>query len=107
LRRLKQKTKTKKQGRKNIMVDAAQIKDHTEVVGSDGAHVGTVDHMEGGNRIKLTRRDPNAGGEHHYIPLEWVDSVEGDRVRLNKTGEEAKAQWQGDSGQSSTGTASM
>jgi hypothetical protein len=88
------------------MVDATQIKEHAEVVGSDGAHVGTVDHMEGGNRIKLTRRDPNAGGEHHYIPLEWVDSVEGDRVRLNKTGEEAEAQWQTDSGQSS-GTASM
>jgi hypothetical protein len=88
------------------MVDATQIKEHTEVVGSDGAHVGTVDHMEGSDRIKLTRRDPAAHGQHHYIPLEWVDSVEGDRVRLNKTGEEAQAQWQGDSGQS-TGSTSM
>ena len=83
------------------MVDATQIKEHAEVVGSDSAHAGTVDHTEGGNRIKLTRRDPNAGGEHHYILLEWVDSVESDRVRLNKTDEEAEAQWQGDSGQSS------
>jgi hypothetical protein len=89
------------------MVDAAQIKEHAEVVGSDGAHVGTVDHMDGSNRIKLTRRDANAGGEHHYIPLEWIDSVEGDRVRLNKTGEEAEAQWQGDGGQSNSGTASI
>ena len=88
------------------MVDATQIKEHTEVVGSDDAHVGTIDHMEGTDRIKLTRRDPAAHGEHHYIPLEWVDSVEGDRVRLNKTGEEAQAQWQGESGQS-TGKASM
>ena len=83
------------------MVDATQIKEHTEVVGSDGVHVGTVDHIEGSNRIKLTRRDPNAGGEHHYIPLDWVESVENDRVRLNKTGQEAQAQWQGDSGQRS------
>ena len=88
------------------MVDATQIKEHTEVVGSDDAHVGTIDHMEGSDRIKLTRRDPDAGGVHHYIPLEWVDSVEGDRVRLNKTGQEAQAQWQGDSGQS-TGSASI
>jgi hypothetical protein len=83
------------------MVNAAQIKEHTEVVGSDGAHVGTIDHIEGSNRIKLTRRDPNAGGEHHYIPPEWVESVEGDRVRLYKTGDEAQSQWQSDSGQSS------
>ena len=90
------------------MVDAAQIKDHAEVVGSDGAHVGTVDHVEGNNRIKLTRRDANAGGEHHYIPLEWIESVEGDRVRLNKTGEDAEAQWQGEKGgQSNSDTASM
>jgi hypothetical protein len=88
------------------MVDATQIKEHTEVVGSDDAHVGTIDHMEGTDRIKLTRRDPAANGEHHYIPLEWVDSVENDRVRLNKTGQEAQAQWQSDGGQSS-GTASM
>jgi hypothetical protein len=88
------------------MVDATQIKEHAEVVGSDGAHVGTVDHMDGSNRVKLTRRDPNAGGEHHYIPLEWVESVEGDRVRLNKTGAEAQAQWQADSGKNS-GAATM
>lgn len=28
------------------MVNASQIKQHVEVVGSDGKHVGTVDHME-------------------------------------------------------------
>jgi hypothetical protein len=83
------------------MADATQIKEHAEVVGSDGAHVGTVDHVEGSDRIKLTRRDSNAGGEHHYIPLDWVDSVEGDQVRLNKTGEEAESQWQSGGGQSS------
>ncbi len=78
------------------MVDAAQIKEHVEIVGSDGAHVGTVDHMEGSDRIKLTRKDPAAHGHHHYIPLEWVESVENDKVRLNKTGQEAEAHWQHD-----------
>ena len=35
------------------MFATAQIKEHMEVVGSDGAHVGTVDHMEGDEKIKL------------------------------------------------------
>ncbi len=35
------------------MTDATQIKEHAEIVGSDGAHVGTVDHMDGSDRIKL------------------------------------------------------
>lgn len=80
------------------MVDASQIKNHTEVVGSDGDHVGTVDHMEGSDRIKLTRRDPEADGQHHYIPLDWVESVENDQVRLNKTAQEAQSQWQTEEG---------
>ena len=80
------------------MIDATQIKEHIEVVGSDGEHVGTVDHMEGSDRIKLTRRDAEAQGVHHYIPLAWVEAVEDDKVRLNKTGQEAKTQWQEASG---------
>ncbi len=35
------------------MTPMSQIKDHMDVVGSDGMHVGTVDHMEGQDRIKL------------------------------------------------------
>lgn len=48
------------------MVDASQIQEHMEVKGSDGKHVGTVDHMENG-RIKLTKSDPASGGQHHYL----------------------------------------
>ncbi len=85
------------------MADATQIKEHAEIVGSDGAHVGTVDHMDGSDRIKLTRKDPEAHGHHHYIPLEWVESVENDRVRLNKTCQEAEAHWQHDSAEKQSG----
>jgi hypothetical protein len=74
------------------MVDAAQIREHMEVLGSDGGHVGVVDKVEG-NRIKLTRKDPAAGGTHHFLPLDWVNSVEG-AVRLNKSCGEAQSQWQ-------------
>jgi len=52
------------------------IKEHMEVLGSDGVHVGTVDHMEGPDQMKLTKDDPDAGGEHHFIPLAWVDHVD-------------------------------
>jgi hypothetical protein len=88
------------------MVDATQIKEHAEIIGSDDVHVGTVDHLEGSDRIKLTRRDPDSGGVHHYIPLDWVDTVENNRVRLNKTAQEAKSQWQGTDGQNSDAAAS-
>ena len=34
------------------MSDASQIREHMEVIGADGVHVGTVDHVDG-DRIKL------------------------------------------------------
>ena len=74
------------------MTPMSQIKDHMNVVGSDGMHVGTVDHMEGQDRIKLTRSDQGAGSQHHYIPVDWVDRVD-DQVHLSMTAKDAKAQW--------------
>ncbi len=68
---------------------------HMEVVGSDGAHVGTVDDTRGDD-IVLTRSDPEAGGIHHRIPCGWVDRVE-DKVILNLTAEEATTRWREDS----------
>ncbi|HZD52441.1 MAG TPA: DUF2171 domain-containing protein [Woeseiaceae bacterium] len=56
-------------------------------------HAGTVDHVEGTDQIKLTRTDEDAGGQHHYIPLAWVSSVDGDRVRLDKPAAEAERNW--------------
>ena len=37
-----------------------QIKEHMEVIGADGVHIGTVDKVEG-NRIKLTKADSGEG----------------------------------------------
>jgi len=67
------------------MSDASQIAEHMEVIGADGVHVGTVDHVEG-DRIKLTKKDSGQGsheGHHHYISLGLVADVEGDKVRLS------------------------
>ena len=74
------------------MIDVAQIKEHADVVGSDGTHVGTVDGVEKGE-IKLTKTDPAAGGLHHYIPVDFVQSVDGGTVRLDRTAEEVKREW--------------
>ncbi|MER8829281.1 DUF2171 domain-containing protein [Mesorhizobium sp. M0938] len=67
------------------MTDAAKIREHMEVIGADGVHVGTVDRVEG-QRIKLTKRDSGEGahkGHHHFIPLSLVAEVEGQKVRLS------------------------
>ncbi|MGB7259690.1 MAG: DUF2171 domain-containing protein [Pseudolabrys sp.] len=69
------------------------IKEHMEVVGSDGGHVGTVDSLEGESRIKLTKSDPTSGGQHHFISAQWVASVD-NKVHLNKAAKEATEQWQ-------------
>jgi len=75
------------------MTDASAIKEHMEVIGADGVHVGTVDHVDG-DRIKLTKKDSGAqiegaegahSGHHHYISLGLVAEVEGDTVRLSAT----------------------
>jgi len=74
------------------MVQPHLIHEHMEVVGADGVHVGTVDHMEGADQVKLTKADEDSGDEHHFIPLAWVDHVDA-KVHLKQSGAEAKARW--------------
>ena len=64
------------------------IREHMEVIGADGVHIGTVDHVEG-DRIKLVRADSGLGhaDHHHYIPRGLVAEVEGDKVRLSARGD--------------------
>jgi hypothetical protein len=71
------------------MVEVSDIKEHAEVISADGAHVGTVDHVEG-DRIKLTKKDSGQGsheGHHHYLSIGLVADIEGDKVRLSVTSE--------------------
>lgn len=64
------------------------IREHMEVIGADGVHIGTVDRVEG-DRIKLIRADSGMGHEqhHHYVPRGLVAEVEGDKVRLTARGD--------------------
>jgi hypothetical protein len=67
------------------MTNLTGITEHMEVIGADGVHVGTVDHVDG-DRIKLTRADSGQGshrGHHHYLSGGLVAAVEGNQVRLS------------------------
>lgn len=73
------------------MVDASQIKEHMEVVGADGVHVGIVDHLDG-DRVKLARKDPEHGIErdhHHYVPLANFSSIDQGKLWLSSNASEA------------------
>ncbi len=75
------------------MSTTSNIREHMNVVGSDGQQVGTVDHVEG-DRIKLTRSG-SPDGQHHYLPTSAVASVENDRVVLGVSSEEAGRMFDG------------
>ena len=72
------------------MIDATRIREHMEVIGSDGKHVGRVDHVLGED-IELSKMDLGAGLKHHLIPVSWVDFVDDDKVRLNLDSDAAKS----------------
>ena len=74
------------------MQDTSQIREHMNVLGSDGNHVGTVDKVKG-EKIVLTKNDPMSHGKHHMIPMDWVSSVGQNEVRLNQTTEQAFNNW--------------
>lgn len=73
------------------MAQLQDIREHMEVIGADGVHIGTVDRIEG-DRIKLTRKDSGTAGHdghHHYIPGHLVAAIEGEQVRLSANGANA------------------
>ena len=67
------------------------IAEHMPVLGSDGVHVGTVDHLDGADRIKLTKND-SPDDKHHFIPMSWVERVD-THVHLKKTALETQKEW--------------
>ena len=63
------------------MTDIDQIKHNWKVIGADGVHVGTVDHVEGG-RLKLTKSD-SGDNRHHYVDGGLIAGVTNGTVRLS------------------------
>ena len=74
------------------MADTGKIREHMEVIGSCGKHVGFVDRVEG-RSIKLTTDTPQARGEHRYIPAAWVARID-DHVHLSRPAGDVRQEWQ-------------
>jgi hypothetical protein len=72
------------------MITPEQIREHMEVVGNDGLHVGVIDRVEAGE-IRLAKYD-SPDGLHHFLPLANVEYVD-DRVHLNRSSIRAMAEW--------------
>ena len=83
----------KRQQKRGIL---GQVREHMDVVGSDDEHVGTVDKVAG-DRIILTKSDPDSGGAHHSLSCSDVDRVEGDKVILDCSADQAKKRWRDES----------
>lgn len=67
------------------MANLELVKEHMDVIGADGVHVGTVDAVEG-DRIKLTKAESgHHAGHHHFLSGGLVAEVEGNAVRLSAT----------------------
>lgn len=74
------------------MINVDEISEHMEVVGSDGGHVGRVDHVVG-DEIELSKLDISSGFKHHYIPLKWVERIADGKLCLDRPKDAAKAAW--------------
>ena len=71
-----------------------RITEHLQVMDEEGAHVGTVDRLDG-DRIKLTRNDTtNTDGQHHYIRLDQVASVDDVTVHLSGKVADIRNTWE-------------
>ena len=68
------------------MADASSIREHMEVIGADGVHIGTVDKVEG-QRIKLTKQGQRRGLPQGASPLHSDQRLSpksrADKVRLS------------------------
>jgi hypothetical protein len=71
------------------------VREHMEVVGNDDQPVGTVDRVAG-DRIILTKSDPEAGGTHHSISCGNIERIEDNRVILDCSADQAKQSWRDD-----------
>jgi hypothetical protein len=67
----------------------AKIREHMPILSSEDEELGLVDRLEG-DEIKLTKDE---SGQHHYIPADWVESIDDDEVHVGRTGREVMKDW--------------
>ena len=66
------------------MTDLSQLAPGADIIGADGVHVGTLDHVQDG-RLKLKKTD-SIDGRHHFIDAGLIADIEDGRVRLSAIG---------------------
>lgn len=76
-----------------MTIKIQDIKEHMEVLGADGKHVGTVDCTKDDDKIVLTKSDPQSGGQHHIIPVQMVKNVD-EKIYLTKPARQVMLEWQ-------------
>lgn len=72
------------------------VREHMEVVGNDEEPVGAVDRVAG-DRIILTKSDPESGGAHHSLSCSDIDRIEENRIILDCSADDAKRRWRDES----------
>ena len=76
-----------------------------EVVCRDDRHLGTVDRVAG-DRIWLAGDDAQSGGHRHSVPVAWIDRVD-DKVRIERSRDDAMASWRDEAERESLFTGDM
>jgi hypothetical protein len=72
-------------------IGSLDVREKMDVVGADNVRIGTVDRVEYGE-IKLARKD-SPDGKHHMISLDSVEAIDGNKVMLSQTSEQARQMW--------------
>ena len=75
---------------KHAMIDAKEIKNDMPVITAQAEQFAEVDHLVSSDLIKLKK---DVSGTHHFIPVSWVISTEGGRVKVNRTLSQVKEDW--------------
>lgn len=73
-----------------------QVREHMDVVGNDDEHIGTVDKVAS-DRLILTKSDPESGGVHYSLSCSDLDRIEGNRVILDCSADQARKSWRDES----------
>ena len=84
-----------RQNRQSKREMLGSVREHMNVLGSDGAHVGTVDKVKG-DKIVLTKSD-SSDRHHHMVPCSMIERVEGDNVMLDQPADAALKKVEGES----------